>query len=120
MARSPKRTRKWDVSSKRCSRRERGFCIFRRRDPLFDEGIPLVALRALPQKLRAPVAAPDADVGIEIEDGVPSQLDVSLDERGRQIELRERLPDGLMQCEGVWIVNQRLEDHVERVACAAA
>ena len=41
--------------------------FLRRRDPLFDERIPLVAMRALPQQLGAAVAALQADVRVEEE-----------------------------------------------------
>ena len=47
--------------------------VFRRRDPLFDERVPLVALRALPEQLRAAIAASHADVGVEVEHGIPRQ-----------------------------------------------
>ena len=41
-----------------------------RREPLLDERVPLVALRALPEQLGAAVAAPRTDVRVEIEDRV--------------------------------------------------
>ena len=47
------------------------------RDPLLDEGVPVVALRALPQQLGAAVAAGRADVGIEVEDGAARQVRVA-------------------------------------------
>ena len=59
--------------------------VLRRRDPLLDERVPLVAVRALPEQLGAAVAAADADVRIEVEDRVARQLDVAGDERRRQI-----------------------------------
>src|SRR5688572_27927884 len=42
--------------------------FLRRRDACFDEAVPLVAVRAVPQQLGAAIAAPHADVRIEIED----------------------------------------------------
>ena len=54
-------------------------------------------MRALPEQLGAAIAAADADVRVEVEDGVARQLDVAGDERRRQIELRRasaRWPGG--------------------------
>ena len=55
--------------------------VLRRRDPLFDERIPVVTVRALPEQLRAAVAAAHADVRVEVEHGVLGQLAVAIDER---------------------------------------
>ena len=71
--------------------------FFGRRNPLLDKRIPLVALRALPEQLRAAVAAADADVRVEVEDGVAGEVDVAGDERLRQVERGERVPDRLME-----------------------
>ena len=60
--------------------------VFGGRDPFFDECVPLVALRALPEQLRAPIAAADADVRIEIEHGVAGQGQIALDELRRPPE----------------------------------
>ena len=57
--------------------------VLRRRDPLLDERVPVVAVRALPEELGAAVAAAHADVRIEVEDGVPRELAVAIDERRR-------------------------------------
>ena len=63
------------------STRQRRLGVLGRRDALLDEGVPLVAVRALPQQLGAAVAAADADVRIEVEDRVARQIDVAIDER---------------------------------------
>src|SRR6185503_17754907 len=47
--------------------------LFRRRDAVFHERVPFVAVRALPEELGAAVAALQADVRIEVEDGVASE-----------------------------------------------
>src|SRR3954470_18325106 len=75
----------------------RGF--FGRRDPLFDEGVPLVAVRALPEQFGRAIAAAQADVRVEIEDGVAGEPDVAGHQRRRQVEGRQRFPDRLMQRE---------------------
>ncbi len=63
------------------------FGVLRRRDPLFDERVPLVAMRALPEQLGAAVAAAHADVRVEVEDRVAGEVDVAVDERRRQVQL---------------------------------
>ena len=71
--------------------------VLRRRDPLFDERVPVVAMRALPEQLGAAVAAAHADVRVEIEHGVLRQLAVAVDQCGRMAQLRRapaRSPDG--------------------------
>ena len=52
---------------------------------------------------------------VEVEHGVARQVDVAGDERLRQMERRERLPDRLVQRQRVRIVDQRLEEYFERV-----
>ena len=94
--------------------------ILRRRNPLFDERVPVVAVGALPQQLRAAVAAAHADVGVEVEDRVPRQLAVAIDERDRMVQLAERAPDRLMNAERVWILDERREEQIERFARVAA
>src|SRR5262245_46639976 len=93
------------------------FCgVLRRRDPLFDERIPIVAMRALPEELGAAITATDADVRVEIEDRVLCQLGIAIDEPGWMVELAERAPDGLMNAERVRILNERNEEQVQRLA----
>src|SRR5205814_9226825 len=81
--------------------------ILSRGDPLLDEGVPVVAMRALPQELRAAIAAAHADVRIEIKDGVLGQLAVTIDERHRVVELPEGPPDRLVNAERVRVLHQR-------------
>lgn len=50
--------------------------ILGRRQPFFDERIPFVALRALPERLRASVTAATADVRVQIEHRFVRELDV--------------------------------------------
>ena len=93
----------------------------RRCDPLLDERVPVVAVRALPEKLGAAIAASHADVRIEVEDGVLGQLAVAFDKRHRMVELPQRTPDGAMDAERVRILHQRREQEVERfprLACS--
>ena len=94
--------------------------VLRRRDALFDERVPVVAVRALPEQLRAAVAAAHADVRIEIEDRVLGQLAVAIDERRRVVELAERAPDRLVDAERVRVLHERGEQQVERLARLAA
>ena len=54
--------------------------VLRRRDPLLDERVPVVTVRALPEQLGAAVPASHADVRIEIEDRVARELAVAVDE----------------------------------------
>src|SRR5207249_7551749 len=68
-------------------------CVLRRRDSLFDERVPVVAVRALPQQLGAAIAAAQADVRIEIEHRVARQLAVAVDEHRLMTKLAERAPD---------------------------
>ena len=97
------------------------FCRFlRRRNPFLDEGIPVVTVGALPQQLGAPVSAPHADVGVEIEDRVARELAVAFDERGGMAKLDERAPDRLVDAERVRILNERGEEQLERVVRLAA
>ena len=90
--------------------------VLRRRDALFDERVPVVAVRALPEQLRAAIAAAHADVRIEIEDRVARQLAVAIDERRLVAELPERAPDRLVDAERVRILDERGEQEIERVA----
>src|SRR5262249_58224710 len=90
-------------------------CVLRGRDPLLHERVPVVAMRALPEELRAPIAAAHADVWIEVEDRVLRQLGVAIDERGRMVELTERAPDRLMDAQRVRVLNERGEEQVERL-----
>ena len=87
----------------------------RRRDPLLDERVPVVAVRALPEQLGAAVAAAHADVRVEIEDRVLGELAVAIDERRRVLQLAERAPDRLVDAERVRILHERGEQQVERL-----
>ena len=89
--------------------------VLRGRDALFHERVPVVAVGALPEQLGAAVAAPYADVRIEIEHGVFGQLAVAIDERRRMMHLPERVPDRLMDAERVWILDECREKQVERL-----
>src|SRR4029079_1165569 len=89
--------------------------VLGRSDALLDERVPRVAVRALPEELGAAVAAAETDVGIEIEDRVARQVFVASDERGRELELRQRLPDRLVQRERVGMVHERFEEQLERL-----
>src|SRR5206468_12375250 len=86
---------------------------FRRRDAFFNERVPLVALGALPQQLGTAVAATHADVGVEVEDGVPCQAQVPVYQLRRSSECRDRLPDLLVDDQGVGVVAERLEQEFE-------
>src|SRR5690348_9084454 len=55
----------------------RGRSILRRRETLFDERVPLVALRTLPQQLGAAITAPGADVRIQVEHSFARQRHVA-------------------------------------------
>src|SRR5881628_737733 len=94
--------------------------VLRRRDSLFDERVPIVAVRALPQQLGAAIAAAQAHVRIEVENRVPRQLAVAVDENRLVTELAERAPDRLMDAERVWILYERREEQIQRVARPAA
>ena len=74
-----------------------------------------MAVRALPEQLGAAIAAADADVRVEIEDGIARELDVTRDERRRQAERRQRLPDRLMQRQRVRVDDERVEEQLQRV-----
>ena len=54
-------------------------------------------------------------MGIEVEDRVARQLFVAADERGRQLQRRQRLPDRLVQGERVRMVDERLEQQLQRL-----
>jgi hypothetical protein len=71
-------------------------------------------MRALPEQLGAPIAAPQADVRVEIEHGNPGEGRIALDECRIEPEVRERLPDRLMDGQRVRVVRQRVEEHLER------
>ena len=92
----------------------------RRRDPLLDECVPLVALRALPQQLGAAVAAARADVRIEVEHGVARQLHVApRPAPGRSPARRAARQISWWIDEAVRVVGQRVEQQVEGVAVLA-
>ena len=66
----------------------------------------------------AAVAAAHADVRIEVEDRVPRQLAVAVDQRRLVAELPERAPDRLVDAERVRVLHERGEQQIERVARA--
>src|SRR5438067_1967059 len=82
-------------------------------NPLLHERVPFVAMRALPEELRAAIPAPDAHVGIEIEHGLSRDVDVFRDQMAWQIERRQGIPDGLMDGQGMRIMLERLEQERE-------
>src|SRR5438552_18228822 len=82
-------------------------CVLCRSDSLLYERIPVVAVRALPEKLRAAIAAAQAHVRIEVEDRVLAQPAVAIDERAGMMELAERAPDGLMDAQRVRTLDER-------------
>src|SRR5665213_57250 len=84
-------------------------------DAFFDERIPVVTVRTLPQQFGAAIAAAQADVRIEIEDRVLRQLAVVIDERCRMTQLAERAPDRLVDAERMRILDERGEEQFERV-----
>ena len=70
--------------------------VLRRRDALLDEGVPLVAVRALPEQFGAAVVAALADVRIEIEDRLARQFGVAAD------RAPGRGPDATSACQMAW------------------
>src|SRR5262245_47733649 len=90
--------------------------ILCRSDPFLDERVPVVAVRALPQQLRAAVTAAHADVRVQIEDRVPCEVAVTIDETGRVVQLAERPPDRLVDTQRVRILHERGEQEIERLA----
>src|SRR5215208_7709312 len=87
--------------------------ILRRGDALLDERVPVMAMRTLPQQLRAAVAAAHADVRIEVEDGVLRQLAVAVDQRRGVMKLAERAPDRLMDAQRVRILHECRKQQIE-------
>ena len=67
-------------------------------DAFFDERIPLMALRTLPQQLCTPIAASHAHMRVEVEDGFACKSHVPSYEVLIKIERGERLPDDLVDC----------------------
>src|SRR6266850_1542869 len=86
------------------------------RNPLLDERIPLVALRALPEELRAAVAAAEADVRIEIEDRLSGERHIAAHQRLVETERGQDAPDLLVECQPVRVVCERIEQQVECLA----
>ena len=74
-----------------------------------------MAVRALPEQFRAPVPAPDADVRVEVEDRPSRDLDVARNEMPRQIQRGQRVPDCLVDREGVRVVLERVEEQLQRL-----
>ncbi len=73
-----------------------------------------MAVRALPEEFGAEVAAADTNVRIHVEDRVVREVDVSSDERGLEVESRQRVPDRLVQRERMRVDGQRFEQELER------
>src|SRR5262249_7429596 len=71
-------------------------------------------MRTLPEQLGAAVPAAHAHVGVEIKDRVLGQLAVTFDERLGMPQLSERAPDGLMNTEGMRILNECGEEKFQR------
>src|SRR5262245_32728044 len=67
-------------------RRDLALVVCRRSDALFDERIPFVTVRALPNQLGAAIPAPQTDVRVEIEHRVVRNRDVPGHEGLRQAE----------------------------------
>ena len=79
-------------------------------------------MRALPEQFSAPVAAVHADVRIDVEDRVAGEVHVAIDQRAIEVQVRERLPDRLVEGERVRVDDERLEQEIEgagRVAVRA-
>src|SRR4051812_33572744 len=75
-----------------------GFRLFRGRglrggNPLFDERVPLVALRALPEQLGAAIAAVHADVRVEVEHRLARTIDVAAHQLRIEVEAGQRPPE---------------------------
>src|SRR5688572_31892802 len=79
-----------------------------------------MTVRALPEELRAAVPAFQADVRIEIEDRVASELFVARHQRRREVQLRQGLPDRLVHDEGMWVLHERLEEQLQCVGRTVA
>ena len=58
-------------------------------------------------------AAADADVWIKVEHRLAREIDVSRDERPRQVERREAVPNRLVNGERMRVVLERLEEQLE-------
>ena len=104
LARSRRRRRRCGKSSRSCRRRREARQLvsvdsvsFAGRDPFFDEGVPLVAMRALPEQLGTAVAAAHADVRDRGRRSNRASGRRSDRRALRQVQARERLPDGLME-----------------------
>ena len=54
---------------------------------------------------------------VQVEHGVTREVDVTGDERRRQLERRERVPDGLMERQRVWVVYERFKEDLEGFGC---
>ena len=89
------------------------FRVARRCNPLFDERVPFVTMRALPEQLGAAVPAAHADVRVEIEDRPARQVDIPRDQRAGQAKDGQRVPDGLMDGQGMRVVLEGLEQQLQ-------
>ena len=72
-----------------------------------------MALRTLPEELCAPIAAPRAHVGIEIEHRVTRKLDVAAHQRRVELEGGEGPPNRLVDGVSMRIVGQGLKEKVK-------
>ena len=89
-------------------------------EALFHERVPLVAVRALPEQLRAAVAAAHADVRIEVEHRASRELACSAGPAPVEVQREQRLPDCLVNGQAVRVVRQRVEQQIERLRCRPA
>src|SRR3954468_7558531 len=69
------------------SARKRRLRVLRRGDAFFDECVPFVTMRTLPEQFRASIPAADADVRVDVKDRVVSQIAVPLHEGRRKFQL---------------------------------
>ena len=90
----------------------RGY-ILRGREPLLNEGVPFVALRALPERFGAAIATPAANVRVEVEHRFVGQFHVAAYQSGIEPERGEYFPDLLMNRETVRMVRKRVEQLIE-------
>ena len=96
-----------------------GLRVRRRRNPFFDERVPLVAVGTLPEQLRRPIPASHADVRVQVEHRLSRDVDVPSDQGARQIKGGERVPNCLVDGQRVRVVFQGREEEVERLGLLA-
>src|SRR4029453_1449410 len=59
--------------------------------------------------------ASDADVRVIVKDRVVGEVGIALNERGRQLQLQERLPDRLMKRQRMRVDDERVEQMLESI-----